>query len=113
MNDPSAQIFAIALAATWCGFGLYGVLRKIERSPQARELLLRFRRARLSTKAAIVAGLVAGGAILFIGFFNTLFILLCGTIGLFIGSRFDSKDDLVEKILMKLDEILPEKIQRW
>ena len=50
---------------------------------------------------------------MFIGFFNTLFILLCGTIGLFIGSRFDSKDDLVEKILMKLDEILPEKIQRW
>ena len=59
MNDPSAQIFAIALAATWCGFGLYGVLRKIERSPQARELLERFRRARLSTKAAFVAGLIA------------------------------------------------------
>ena len=56
MNDPSSQIFAIVLAATWCGFGLYGVLRKIERSPQARELLERFRRARLSTKAAFVAG---------------------------------------------------------
>ena len=63
MNDPSAQIFAIALAATWCGFGLYGVLRKIERSPQARELLERFRRARLSTKAAFVAGLIAVVAI--------------------------------------------------
>ena len=63
MNDASAQIFAIALAATWCGFGLYGVLRKIERSPQARELLERFRRARLSTKAAFVAGLIAVVAI--------------------------------------------------
>ena len=63
MNDPSAQIFAIALAATWCGFGLYGVLRKIERSPQARELLERFRRARISTKAAFVAGLIAVVAI--------------------------------------------------
>ena len=42
-----------------------------------------------------------------------MFIALCGLIGLFAGSRFDSKDDLVEKILMKLDEILPEKIQRW
>ena len=63
MNDPSAQIFAIALAATWCGFGLYGVLRKIERSPQARERLERFRRARLSTKAAFVAGLIAVVAI--------------------------------------------------
>jgi hypothetical protein len=63
LNDASAQFFAIALAATWCGFGLYGVLRKIERSPQARELLERFRRARLSTKAAFVAGLIAVVAI--------------------------------------------------
>ena len=64
-------------------------------------------------KIGFITGLVTGGAILTIGFFNTLFILLCGTIGLFVGSRFDSKDDLVEKILRKLDEILPEKIQRW
>ncbi|MBQ3335783.1 MAG: DUF2273 domain-containing protein [Selenomonadaceae bacterium] len=64
-------------------------------------------------KIGFITGLVTGGAILLIGFFNTLFILLCGTIGLFIGSRFDSKDDLIEKILMKLDEVLPEKIQRW
>ena len=64
-------------------------------------------------KIGFITGLVMGGAILLIGFFNTLFILLCGTIGLFIGSRFDSKDDLIEKILMKLDEVLPEKIQRW
>ena len=64
-------------------------------------------------KIGFVTGIVLGGAILFIGFFNTLFMLLCGTIGLFVGSRFDSKDDLVEKILVKLDEVLPEKIQRW
>ena len=64
-------------------------------------------------KIGFIMGIVLGGAILLIGFLNTLFILLCGTIGLFVGSRFDSKDDLVEKILMKLDEVLPEKIQRW
>lgn len=64
-------------------------------------------------KLGFVAGLFTGAAILIIGFFNTLFIALCGLIGLFIGSRFDSKDDLVEKILMKLDEVLPERIQRW
>ena len=64
-------------------------------------------------KIGFITGLFAGGAILILGFFNTLFILLCGTIGLFVGSRFDSKDDLVEKILVKLDEMLPEKIQRW
>ena len=64
-------------------------------------------------KIGFITGLITGGAILLIGFFNTLFILLCGTIGLFVGSRFDSKDDLIEKLLRKLDEILPERIQRW
>ena len=60
-----------------------------------------------------IAGLIVGVAILLIGCLNTLFIFLCGVIGLFVGSRFDSKDDLVEKIIRKLDEMLPEKIQRW
>ena len=64
-------------------------------------------------KIGFIAGLGTGVAILIIGFFNTLFIALCGLIGLFVGSRFDSKDDLVEKLLMKLDKILPEGIQRW
>ena len=64
-------------------------------------------------KIGFIAGLITGVAILIIGFFNTLFIFLCGVIGLFVGSRFDSKDDLVEKLLRKLDELLPEKIQRW
>ena len=64
-------------------------------------------------KIGFIAGLCTGAAILFIGFFNTLFIALCGLIGLFAGSRFDSKDDLIEKLLAKLDNILPEKIQRW
>ena len=64
-------------------------------------------------KIGFITGLITGVAILILGFFNTLFICLCGVIGLFVGSRFDSKDDLVEKILHKLDEILPENIQRW
>lgn len=64
-------------------------------------------------KLGFIAGLFTGATILLIGFFNTMFIALCGLIGLFAGSRFDSKDDLVEKILVKLDKILPEKIQRW
>lgn len=64
-------------------------------------------------KIGLVAGLLTGVAILLIGFFNTMFIALCGLIGLFAGSRFDSKDDLVEKIIRKLDEMLPERIQRW
>lgn len=64
-------------------------------------------------KIGLVAGLLTGCAILLIGFFNTMFIALCGLIGLFAGSRFDSKDDLVDKIIAKLDAMLPEKIQRW
>lgn len=64
-------------------------------------------------KIGFITGLATGGAILLVGFFNTLFILLCGTIGLFVGSRFDSKDDLVDKIIRKLDELLPDNIQRW
>ena len=64
-------------------------------------------------KIGFITGLITGVAILILGFFNTLFIFFCGVIGLFVGSRFDSKDDLVEKILHKLDEILPENIQRW
>lgn len=64
-------------------------------------------------KIGFVAGLFTGAVILTIGFFNAMFIALCGLIGLFAGSRFDSKDDLIEKMLIKLDEILPEKIQRW
>jgi len=34
MTDASVQIFAVALAATWCGFGLYGLARLTIRSPQ-------------------------------------------------------------------------------
>ena len=64
-------------------------------------------------KIGFITGLITGGAILLLGFFNTLFIFLCGVVGLFVGSRFDSKDDLVDKIIRKLDEILPENIQRW
>ena len=64
-------------------------------------------------KIGFITGLITGGAILLLGFFNTLFIFLCGVVGLFVGSRFDSKDDLVDKIIRKLDEMLPENIQRW
>ena len=64
-------------------------------------------------KIGFITGLITGAAILTIGFLNTFFIFICGVIGLFVGSRFDSKDDLVEKILHKLDQLLPDNIQRW
>lgn len=64
-------------------------------------------------KIGFMLGAMTGVAILLFGFFNTMFVVMCGLIGLFVGSRFDGKDDLVEKLIRKLDEILPERIQRW
>ena len=66
-----------------------------------------------SRKVGFILGAITGVAILLFGFFNTLFVVLCGLVGLFVGSRFDSKDDLVDKLINKLDELLPERIQRW
>ena len=59
MNNASAQLFAIALAATWCGFGLYGLARLAARSPRGRELLDRLRRSGPLGQAAALALLVA------------------------------------------------------
>ena len=44
MDDPSRTLFALFLAALWCGFALYGLARLAARSPQGRELLARLRR---------------------------------------------------------------------
>jgi len=45
MDELSRQLFAVALAATWCGFGLYGLARMAARSPQVREVPARLRRS--------------------------------------------------------------------
>ena len=78
-----------------------------------KKLIVNFFDTYCSRKVGFILGAVTGVAILLFGFFNTLFVVLCGLIGLFVGSRFDSKDDLVDKIINKLDELLPENIQRW
>lgn len=49
-----------------------------------------------------ILGIIIGVSILLFGFFKTLFIMICGLIGLFVGKRVDEKDDLmdiVEKII--------------
>ena len=49
-----------------------------------------------------ILGIIIGISILLFGFFKTLFIMICGLIGLFVGKRVDEKDDLmdiVEKII--------------
>ena len=64
-------------------------------------------------KIGFVLGVIFGAAFLIFGFFNTLFALFCGLIGLCIGARLDRGDDLIEKTLKTLEEILPERVQRW
>lgn len=49
-----------------------------------------------------ILGIIIGISILLFGFLKTLFIMICGLIGLFVGKRVDEKDDLmdiVEKII--------------
>ena len=63
MDELSRQLFAVALAATWCGFGLYGFARMAARSPQGREMLERLRRSGPLGEAAALAMLVTVVAI--------------------------------------------------
>ena len=63
MDELSRQLFAVALAATWCGFGLFGLARMAARSSQGREMLARLRRRGPLAQAAALAMLVAVVAI--------------------------------------------------
>ena len=63
-------------------------------------------------KIGFIAGVMVGAAILIFGFFTTLFAFMCGMVGLYIGSRFDEGDDLINKTLMFADKHLPEKLRR-
>jgi len=64
-------------------------------------------------KVGFIAGAALGAAMLIFGFIQTLFIIMCGVIGLYIGARFDDGDDLIHRTLKALEEVLPERFQRW
>ncbi len=64
-------------------------------------------------KIGFVIGIIFGIAILIFGFFNTVFAMICGLIGLYIGAKFDNGDELIDETLRKLNRILPDKFQRW
>ena len=59
MDSLSASLFALLLAALWCGFGVYGLARMAARSEQGREMLARLRRRGPLAQAAALALLVA------------------------------------------------------
>ncbi len=64
-------------------------------------------------KIGFIGGVLVGATIWIFGFFPTLFAFFCGVIGLYIGSRFDEGDDLIDKTLKVLDKNLPEKVRNW
>ena len=63
-------------------------------------------------KLGFLVGVLFGGAVLTFGFFPMLFALFCGVIGLYIGSRFDEGDDLIDRTLKRLEKVLPDRYQR-
>ncbi len=54
-------------------------------------------------------GCVAGISVLIFGFFSTLFVLLCGSLGLYLGICFDRGDSAMDI----LNRVVPKNFQRW
>ena len=63
MNAPTHTLFALALAALWCGFALFGLLHALARSPHVRSLLARFRTRGPLVQSGAFALLLAAVAI--------------------------------------------------
>lgn len=55
-----------------------------------------------------VLGVLFGLCVLVFGFWRTCFVLLCGSVGLFVGHRLDQG-----KLLEDLRDNLPERFQYW
>lgn len=62
-------------------------------------------------KIGFIVGVISAVFILIFGLFATFFMFFCGVIGLYIGSRFDDDDTLVDKMLHNIDENLPERFR--
>ncbi|MBO4401040.1 MAG: DUF2273 domain-containing protein [Selenomonadaceae bacterium] len=62
-------------------------------------------------KIGFIMGVISGIFILLVGPFATFFMFFCGVIGLFIGSRFDKDDNLIDNTLNAIDENLPERFR--
>lgn len=56
----------------------------------------------------LALGLTLGAAVLIFGFFKTVFVLLCGLIGLFVGKKIDDQEDLADIV----ERIVPPGLRR-
>ena len=62
----------------------------------------------------IVAGFIIAISILLIGFFSTLFIIICVGLGLFIGNKIDKGDsEFWDNLIYRLQRLLPPFSRRW
>mgnify|MGYP002622199892 CR=1 FL=1 len=74
--------------------------------------LLSFFESHRTRKIGFLFGVIFGIILLIFGPFQTFFVMFCGVIGLYIGSRFDDGDDLVGRTLKMIEEALPKRFQR-
>ena len=64
-------------------------------------------------KKGFICGVIVGMSILVFGVWNTMFAFFCGIIGLYIGSKFDKDDDLVDKTLKAIEHSVPDRFRYW
>ncbi len=80
---------------------------------EIKELLKLYFESHRTRKIGFLLGVILGILILIFGPLQTFFLLFCGVVGLYVGSRFDDEDDLVGRTLRLLERALPERFQRW
>ena len=74
--------------------------------------ILNFFEMHRARKIGFLLGFLFGIVILIFGPLQTFFVIFCGVIGLYIGSRFDDGDDLVGRTLKMIEDALPKRFQR-
>lgn len=74
--------------------------------------ILSFFEMHRARKIGFLLGFLFGIVILIFGPLQTFFVIFCGVIGLYIGSRFDDGDDLVGRTLKMIEDALPKRFQR-
>lgn len=62
---------------------------------ELREALEELWRSHRGKTAGTILGIVLGIAVLCFGFWNTVFVLCCGLVGLFVGTQLDQGDDVL------------------
>lgn len=75
------------------------------------EGLAAFCRAHRGPCLGMALGLLFAAAVLLLGFFPTIFLVLCGGLGWILGGRIEAGAS--DQLLARLRDRLPERIQYW